>query len=86
MIQTLNIYNYPWIQGHINEVVYDLEQNGCKVKDIRAIGLNEGILNQIIFESDQLITYKVNFTREDSVFTIFDHERNVIAKYNQYSF
>lgn len=86
MIQTLNIYNFPWLQGYINHIVYDLEKNNCKVRDIRAIGLNDGLLNQIIFESDSLITNKVGFSRGQTELTIFDQDRNIIAKYNQYSF
>lgn len=91
MLQTIEIPCYGWLSGKINNILYDLEENKCTIKDIKILHTQEWKVYQILFISREIITWSI---REDERFKqfpksfiidIYNSSGEIILEYSQTS-
>jgi len=89
MLQTIEIPNYEWLSGNINNILYDLEENECTIKDIKILYTKEFKVYQILFTCNDVITWKTVlngvFPALKSKLVIYNSCGEIILEYSEAS-
>lgn len=89
MLQTIEIPNYEWLSGKINNILYDLEEHECTIKDIRILYTKEFKVYQILFMCADVITWKTVlggvFPAVKSKLVIYNSCGEIILEYSETS-